>query len=201
MNDETSGQLTDKWPIPAYTRDNLWVEGITGAVQVEGPYGLFNLHAPCPELTVYWGTVESGSALVTLPWQPDNLAWDGSVRIAGYIDSIHATPQVPGAGLVYILVVGGQPLRTAIPPYPGPAQRHQPLVKPDFYTGLNTDVAETTTTWLLPANNPLAEIVHRALADNQRIHCFGRLAADEDATWQSVCAMPILLEAITLFSS
>lgn len=201
MNDELSAQLTGDWTLPEYARPHLWVEGISGAARCEGQYGLFQLEAPSPELTVYWGDVDNGAALATLPWQADSLGWDGHVKLGGYVDAVHITT-LPGTDLVVnIVTFGGQPLRAAQQPYAAGSQRGQQVrFKRAFYDGLVSDIPESFSTWLVADDNPLAQIMQNAAVENLRLHCYGQMA-DDAGGWHHLLALPIMLEAVTLFPS
>jgi hypothetical protein len=198
MNDETSGQLTNTWRLPDYAQGHLWVEGVSGAAVAEGEYGLFDLPGPTPYVTVYWGAVDKGSALVCLPWQPDSLEWGGQVGVGGYVDALHFTEIHELDYAINILYVGGQPLRHDLKPHATGADRGEPISAPDFHSGLMSDGRETVTTWLVPDNSPLTAVAQDAMMNNLRLHCFGRLARARSG-WNKFFALPIVLEALTVF--
>ncbi len=196
MNDERSGQLTSTWPIPAYAQGLLWLETESGAVRTEGEHGLFQLNAPSPVVIVRWGGA-SGPALAQLRWRADSLAWDGSVRVGGFVDALHLTDQPHPLA---VLSVGGQPLKYDTVPYPGAGERPRvPYTAPAFGDGLAQEVEEALTTWLAPDDSPLLGLAQDALVSKLRVYCFGRLA-DEDGGWHAHFALPILLEGMTLFA-
>lgn len=199
MNDELSGQLTI-WSIPAYARSALWLEAEGEAVPTAGEYGLFTLPRPAAALTLRWAG-ERGPALARLPWRVDTLEWDGSVRAGGYVEAIHVT-EIPRVSYpVTVIYLGGQPLRHDVHGYPTSAQRERSTYQPpDFYTALAAEVGKSVTTWLVPDESPLAAIAQEALMHNLRLHFFGRLA-DEASAWGQTFALPILLQAVTLFGT
>jgi hypothetical protein len=191
MNDERSSQVTSAWPIPAYAQTMLWVDSDSGAAQTEGRNGLFQLPAPAPTVIVRWGSAD-GPALVQLRWRTDSLDWDGAIRVGGFVDTMHLTGEPYPIALLH---VGGQPLRHDTLPYPGAGQR---LVAPSFADGI-ADVDEGVTTWLAPDESPLLSLAQDALVSKLRVYCFGHLA-DEEAGWHTHFALPILVEAMTLFA-
>ncbi len=197
MNDETSGQLTNKWRIPDYAQGQLWVEGVGGAAQAEGAHGLFELSTSTPDVTIYWNNVHDGAALASLPWQPDSLEWDGSIKIGGYVDAIHLM-EIPDVDLVVnVLYLGGQPLKPDIRPYPDAGYRGA-ITQPDFHACLVSEITESYTTWIVPEDSPLSQIAQDAMMNNLRLHCYGRLA-DDDSGWARFFGLPIVLEAMTIF--
>ncbi len=198
MNDELTGQLTSGWIIPAYARSVLWLETETGIVQTEGEHGLFTLDHPSPQIIVRWAGME-GPALARLPWQVDTLDWDGQVQVGGYVDAIHVT-ELPGVSYpVTVIYMGGQPLKYHLSGYPNSSMRATPpYPAPDFYSGLAAEVRLSATTWLVPDESPLAEMAQYAMMENLRLYFFGRLA-DDESSWGQYFALPILLQAVTLF--
>ena len=196
MNDELSGQLTSDWPLPVYAQGMLWLEGEADTVRAEGAYGLFQLNAPSPTLVVRWGATD-GPALAQLRWQVDSLGWDGAVGIGGFVDALHLT-DVPYP--IAVLHVGGQPLKHETTPYPAASVRPRlPYPLPAFPDGLVDSVEEGVTTWLAPDDSPLLGLAQDALVSKLRVYCFGHLA-DENGGWHEHFALPILLEAMTLFA-
>ena len=197
MNDQLSGQLTSTWIIPAYARDMLWLETDSGIVRLEGDHGLFTLAAPADLLTLRWGG-EEGPALVQLRWQPDTLEWDGAVQIGGYVDAMHLTdlPKMPEP--VVVLLVGGQPLKPGITPFPTANVRRQvPYPEPSFFDGVADEVPEGVTSWVsFEGSAPLA-LAQDALVSKMRVFCFGHLA---ETAWQDYFALPLVLEGMTLFA-
>ncbi len=199
MNDELSAQLTSDWPVPSYARGMLWLESDTTApVRTEGEHGLFTLEAPSPLLTVRWGGA-AGSTLAQLRWQADNLGWEGELKIGGLVDTLHITSV---AGMEYpiaVLSVGGRPLAPGAAAYlPTAARGRVPYTYPNFDEGLS-EAEDSVTTWLAPDDSPLVALAQDALVSRLPVYCFGRLA-DEAYGWHSYFALPILLEALTLFA-
>ena len=198
MNDELSGQLTQDWAIPTYAQPMLYVQGEGDAMPIEGRTGLFMLDVASPLITIRWGGAD-GAALTQIRWQPDSLEWDGSACIGGYVDAIHLTQTVDMP--MNILYLGGHPLLQEIKPYVASTFRKEsPNFKPNFNRGLATNLKETYTTWLLPQDSPLIHTAQLALIHNFRVHFYGHLV-DEDSLWWKQFALPIMLEAITVFSS
>lgn len=199
MNDECSGQLTGDWAIPRYARDMLWLESETGVVQAEGEHGLFTLPEPAPHVNLHWGGPE-GVILAQLPWQADNLDWDGTIGIGGYVDAIHMTDIDDVRSGISIVYLGGQPLRRSVAPFPAKSETiGQPHSSPDFHNGLVSELGESVTTWLVYHETPLAELTRRALLGDVRVYLFGHLA-DDKSGWANYFSLPIMLRAVTLFS-
>ena len=199
MNDELSGQLTQDWTMPSYVQSQLWLDTLAETIQPVGEHGLFELSTPAQQVTLRWSK-PNGPALVTLPWQADNLEWDGQVMIGGYVDAIHITEFEETGLVVQVVSLGGQPILCTTKPYPGAIDRASFAYKRrDFHDGLVAEVAETNTTWLIDHDSPLADMVHDAMVNNLRLHLWGRLA-EEDSGWDSRFALPILLDAITVFA-
>jgi hypothetical protein len=198
MSNELNGQLTSRWTIPLYARDALWLETDSGAVRADGEKGLFTLDAPTSMLTLRWSSVD-GPALARLAWKAGNLEWDGTVRIGGYIDAIHLT-EIPGVSFpITVIYMGGQPLKHDLVPYPTNTLRaHPPYRAPDFHSGLASELPESVTTWLVSNDSPLTVMAQDAMLNDLRLYLFGRLA-DDKSSWGTHFALPLLLEAITLF--
>ncbi len=199
MNDELNGQLSTDWSIPAYARDMLWLETDLGdMVRTEGEFGLFELEVPAALLTVRWGG-EDGPALARLNWQVDTLGWDGRVSMGGYIDALHIT-EIDGLPFpIAVAIMGGQILNPDTTAYPISAQRRQlPYNSPDFDDALS-DAGEDVSTWLISDESPLAGLAQDALVSKLPVHVFGRLA-DESGGWHRHFALPLLMEAFTLFA-
>ena len=199
MNDETSGQLTLTWRIPAYAQTNLWLESDSGTVQTEGEFGLFELPAPADVLTLRWGS-GAGPALTQFRWGSDSLEWAGSVRVGGYVTALHIT-QLTGIDFpLAIVTVEGQPLKPAFQPYPNASQRQNvPYAAPDFFAGVDDDADEDVTTWLAGEDSALVGMAQDALLNNGQIYAFGSLAVEPQG-WHKHFALPILLESVTLFT-
>lgn len=198
MNDELSAQLSKSWSIPAYARDHLWIETDSDTVKAEGAHGLFTLSAPTDRVIVRWGAPD-GPALRQLRWMPDALAWDGSVAVGGYIDTLYVEENDELPEALAILHVGGTPLRYDARPYPTKADRRQPLATPSF-DALRVDMDESVTTWMALDGAPALALAQDALVTKLRVHLYGRLAEPEWG-WGDRFALPIALEALTVFAT
>jgi hypothetical protein len=199
MNDALNAQLASSWTIPPYARDLLWVESESGVAQAEGAKGLFTLPAPAEVLTIRWGSAD-GSPLVQLRWQPDSLNWDGAVRIGGFIDAMHVAELPDLDTPLFILTIGGQPLRPNITPFPDTAQRQLPIAAPDFSAAVAEEVDEAFTIWAALDESPTLAFAQDALVSKMRVHCYGHLT-DQKWGWHEFLALPIALEGMTLFGS
>ena len=198
MNDELSGQLTDSWRIPDYAQDALWLQTDSGSVQTEGPHGLFELDAPAQTLILRWGG-EAGPALAYLRWQVDSLAWDGVIRVGGYIDSIHLTNVTSKLDPLAVITIVGQPLKSEGHGYQTAAQRHRlPYPPPNFHHSIAADVPGSVSTWLIPDASQFFGTVQETMMSNLRLHVYGNLA-DDASGWSSTFALPILLKSMTVF--
>jgi hypothetical protein len=195
MNDTRSGQLTTQMTIPAFARSHLWLETYTGCVPLEGPLGLFTLPAPADMLILRWGGAE-GSVLASLRWHVDSLGWDGQIRIGGMVEAVHmmTVPKLD-VGLA-VLVVEGQPLNPDAVAYPTTAVRTKfPYRVPDFFEGIESEIDPTVTTWLVPEDSGLLAMAQDAMSNNLRLYLHGTL----NAAWRDFAAIPLALEAVTLF--
>ncbi len=185
-------QLAAKqWTIPAYAQGNLWLTDGDSGVQTQGPQGHFSYQGEANVLVVRWGA-SNGPGLVQLDRQVKTLGWDGTVGIGGYIDAMHM--RMFGDEAVNLLYVGGQPLMQ-----PHPSVELSDFTAPDFHKGLVHAVADGVTTWLTLHESPLAATAHDAMLNGLRIYAYGRLA-DDDSGWGSMFALPLVLEAITIFA-
>ena len=195
MNDTRTGQLTTQWSIPTFARPHLWLETESGCVPIEGPRGLFTLPAPADTLTVRWGG-ENGSALASLRWQADSLDWNGQVRLGGMVEAVHMM-SVPNLEIgLAVIIVEGQPLKPDASLYPTAAQRTQlPYRLPDFFTGIEAEIDPTVTTWLVPEDSGLLAMAQDAMSNNLRLYLQGSI----NAAWRDFAAIPLELEAVTLF--
>lgn len=201
MNDETTAHLTDDWRIPAYAQPHLWVDSDSSSARAEGARGLFTLEVPAQVITVRWQQAD-GPALVQCAWQPDCLDWSGDVRVGGLIQSLHTTVLEDIGLAMTILSLEGQPLKPAIMPYASADTRGQPLEQvapPDFFRGIDGDIDLTLTTWLLPEDSPLAALAESALLNQANVHLYGRLPDDSEG-WHRFFALPLILEAVTIFA-
>jgi hypothetical protein len=198
MNDERSTQLSQgRWNIPRYAQAALWVQADHGeCVRPEGPQGLLSFGAPAALLALRWGSAQ-GPVLRLLAWQSDSLGWRGEVCVGGLVETIHYTAW--DDELLACLSISGQPLWPRLAPFWGAAQRGQALPMPDFYEGFPQDEDFQMTTWLAPAESPFLPSLETALSQQTPLYLFGRLA-EEDTPWPQHFALPIVLEALTLFS-
>lgn len=198
MNDELNNQLASQWSIPAYARGLLWLETASETVRAEGERGLFTLTTPADLLTLRWGGAE-GPALVQLRWHADSLDWDGAVRIGGFVDALHLTELDGLPDTLSILQVGGQPLKSGYAPYPALSERKRvPFAVPAFHDGVAGDADEGITTWVAFTDSPVMVLAQDALVSKLPVYCFGSLAG-EDAGWHENFALPVVLEAMTIF--
>ena len=128
-------------------------------------------------------------------------ACTGSVRIGGFVDSLHLTTVERTEDIaVALLTVGGQPLKPTFSPYPDMHDRHRvPYPVPSFEDGLADDIAEDVTTWLAPEDSALVTMAQDAMMNKLRVHCFGHLAPAAGG-WHWHFGLPILLESLTLFA-
>lgn len=198
MNDTLSAQLSTSWSIPAYARGHLWIETDSDTVKAEGERGLFTLSTPSEWVIVRWGAPD-GPALRQLRWMPDALAWDGSVAVGGYIDTLHMAEFDDLPEALAILHVGGVPLRYDARPFPTKAERRQPISAPSF-DALRVEMDESVTTWMALDGAPALALAQDALVTKLRVHLYGRLA-EAGWGWGDRFALPIALEALTVFAS
>jgi hypothetical protein len=201
MNDETRNQLTSPeiWQIPAYAQDMLYVDSVSGTTKAFGGTGEFELITPSPYVTVYWRDVHQGTPLAHLDWKADSLEWDGQIRIGGYVDAVHMTNPNDDSQSVVIFHLGGQPLLPHTEPYPSATDRRTKFIKADFHAGLSVNTPDGFSTWIIGKDSPLARVAYDSMLNNFRLHCFGRLAG-EGSGWDTVCALPIVLESLTVFN-
>lgn len=203
MTYQAQGNLTVSWPIPAYLQGRLHVASDSNAEEkapAEGPHGTFALDEVPSRVIVYWRGEAEEAALTSLPWHAESLAWDGSVKVGGYVDAIHLAA-LPGMLVpVSLVYVGGQPLRPDVYPYPRATTRttNTTTLRPDFHASLDSAIPESTTPWLI-TDDGLARAAREAMIYNLRMHCFGRMA-DADSGWSAHFTLPILLEALTVFA-
>jgi hypothetical protein len=195
MNDTRTGQLISQGSIPAFARAHLWLDTETGCVPIEGAQGLFTLPAPADHLVLRWGGAE-GSILASLRWQTDSLGWDGQIRLGGMVEVIHmmSVPNVD-VGLA-VLIVESQPLKPETIAYPTAAQRSKiPYHVPNFFEGIEDEIDPTITTWLVPEDSGLLAMAQDAMSNGLRVYLYGTL----NAAWRELAAIPLALEAVTLF--
>lgn len=199
MNDQLSGQLCSGWTLPAYARESLFLETAHETVNVEGAKGLFTLNMPTELLTLRWGGME-GPALARLRWRVDSLEWDGSIRIGGLLDALHIG-ELPGLEApVVVLHLGGQPLKPSVSPYPMAATRASvPYPIPDPFTDVDDELDDTETTWMALDDSPQLVLAQDALVSKLHVACYGRLA-EQGWGWHEAFALPIALEAMTLYA-
>jgi hypothetical protein len=197
MNDELSGQLG--WKIPDYAQGALWLETESGLFRVEGETGLFALAAPTQALTLRWGN-EAGPALAHLKWKADNLKWNGVVRLGGMVEALHLMELPAMETSIAVIHFTGRPLRSDALPYAPPKQRQKAsYTPPDFLESLEEAVEDTTTTWLVGDDSPLFSLAQDALTNKLRLWVSGRLA-EASSGWETLFALPLLLESVTLFA-
>jgi len=198
MNDETNGQLTDDWVIPAYAQGMLWLETGEHFTRLEGQYGLFKLEYPATDLRLHWGK-EAGVTLREFTWRSDTLDWQGEISQGGYVEAVHITT-LPGLDFdVAVISLWGRPLRAAFQPYPTAGQRGQvPYASQPFESGILEASTEALTTWLVHAESSLLTIAQDAMMNDGQLHMWGRLAAEATGFHRHI-ALPLLLEAVTLY--
>lgn len=200
MNDELSGQLTDAdYLLPDYAQNSLWLQTETDSVQLEGENGLFELSTPAQHLYLRWGYAE-GPVLARLRWQADSLEWDGRVRIGGAVESLHLSEVADTELVIATLYTIGQPLMPTAQPYATTAERkHSTYQAPAFLDDVDTDAPDSFTTWLVAEDSPLLTMAQDAMMNKHRIWLHGKLA-DEGSGWDTLFALPLLLDGLTLFA-
>ncbi|MEM6527666.1 MAG: hypothetical protein AAF653_05190 [Chloroflexota bacterium] len=197
MNDELSAQLTRiGYRIPTYLQPHLMIVTEHDTLKTEGEPGLFQLNVPAPQLDLYAGG-EDGVLLRRLRWQPDTLEWDGSVNIAGSVDSLTIV-EINGLPLTVLSVVG-VPLLPDVTPYAtATARQNMEMVPPAFEDGA-IQTEEAFYTFLAPEDSPLVTLAENALMNRLRLWLYGTVAADETG-WGEHFAVPVVLESATLFA-
>lgn len=198
MNDERAGQLTQDWQIPQYAQGHLWLDTESGAAPCEGPHGLFQLEFPAQVVTIRWG--QEGPPLAQLRWQPDTLAWDGSVRVGGLVDALHSTEfdEMPLA--IALATLSAQPLLHTTQPF-GLMSTTRALTAelPRYVTGVDDTWQPLPLPLLTPDESPLVAAAHDSLVSSVPLHVYGRLAEEAEG-WHRHVALPIIWEAVTLFT-
>lgn len=200
MSDKLNGQLTTPdWTIPQYARECLVLVNDSGKqLTLAGQHGKFALNAPSPALTLHWNSGK-GPALACLPWNNGKLDWQGAINTGGYVDSIHMTELSDLDLTIAVLFIGGQPLKHDFACYPTAEKRKTDDFGLEFYAGVAAEVPESVTTWLVDDESSLMNIARDAMISNLRLHLYGHLAEQESGWWQFF-ALPILLEAATVFA-
>lgn len=198
MNDETTGQLSGTWQIPAYAQPHLWLDTESGAARAEGAQGLFELVAPARVLTIRWGSAE-GAPLTQVRWQPDDLDWQGDVRLGGMVEAIHITELENTGATIAVIFFSGQPLLSDATPYPAADSRAQPITLPDYISHVDESYRPQTVTLLAGIDSPLLTTAQDALNQNAPLHVYGWLA-EQDAHWHEFFALPIIWDAVTVFA-
>lgn len=200
MNDELSGQLTGAdYALPDYAQNSLWIQTETDSIQVEGAHGLFELSTPAQHLYLRWGHAD-GPVLARLRWQADSLEWDGRVRIGGGVESLHLSEIGDTELVIATVYVIGQPLMPSAQAYASTAQRHRSDYQaPAFLDDVDTDVAESFTTWLVAEDSPLLTMAQDAMMNKHRLWLHGKLS-EQGSGWDTLFALPLLLDGLTLFA-
>lgn len=192
-------QLTSNWQLPDYAIQQIWLSTSRGEIgAVSGERGEFSTSLTPDTVTVKWGG-QDGAPLTQLRWDDGTLDWDGSVRLGGFVTSMHVT-QLPAFDFaIAILTMEAYPLKPEIIPYLSAEYRKKtPFPAPDFLDGVDDEVNEGVTTWIAEYDNPLVGLMQDAMNQDTRLYAFGRLP-DADQNWDKLFAMPILLEAVTTF--
>lgn len=199
MNDDLAGQLTSDWQIPEYAQGRLWLDSEAGSAQCEGSNGLFTLDAPAQVLTLRWNS-DSGVPLTQLPWQIDNLHWDGSVRLGGIVEAVHLT-QLPNVDFpMAIVMFSGQALHPETRPYPDVSQRGVDVfAMPDYLEGVDDEMPPMTVPLITFADSPLVNIAQESLMQHNPLHVYGSLDRSE-SHWHEFFALPIIWESVTVFA-
>jgi hypothetical protein len=199
MNDEQAGQLTDDWEIPSYAQTMLWLDSETGTSRCEGAHGLFELDAPASVLTLRWGS-HGGAPLTQLKWQPDNLGWDGTIRLGGMVEMLHLT-EIETLGLPLAVVhFSAQPLLPETVPYPDASHRKQNLFEVPYYVdGVDDTLRPQIVTLITLSESMLVSHAQDAMLQKMPLHVYGRLAAEAKG-WHRFFALPILWEGVSLFA-
>lgn len=200
MTDEPFEQL-HLAHLPSYTRGHLWLTTPDGqAVQINRD-GSFVLPER-DQLELRWAHPE-GSALTTWPnLTGENryqLEWDGIVRLGGFIDRTHILEDLQGIPLMVVELTGGA--------YPADYRRWPTLntLREGAYSRDDVDEIDPSDSghWyslLLSLDSPLVDFVHHALVNGSTVDCYATFG-EENARWQDLIGLPLLLDSITLLST
>lgn len=195
MIDFQTSSLTDEhYTIPNYGVTSLLLQNGDEFAELTEPSGVFHLmNSPAVWLPLRWKTPD-GPLLIVVGWRPNSLGWDGQVAVGGYIDAIHLRrDNLTGVPLAMICL-GGQPMNLTY-------LKEQALaLELAAHRGLAAHLPKTTTTWIIQQDDPILAIAQSALFHNVMVHLFGRLAEDDDSIVGQF-ALPLRLEAITVFTS
>jgi hypothetical protein len=120
--------------------------------------------------------------------------------LGGTVETIHLT-EFPGLEvLVAVILFEGQPVLPAFTPYPTAQQRHTlPEQAPDWLEFVDRECDPTITTWLIDSESPLFGVAQDAMHNGHQVYFHGHLAA-EQVGWHKLVALPLMLEAVTLFA-
>ena len=193
-------QLTSDWRIPSYAQAMIWAKNEIDAAQAEGNQGTVTMQVDKSPITLHWGGPQ-GPAITQIKWQPQDLQWDGSIRIGGMVDAIHlsAFPGIEEA--IAVVHIGGQPLLPDTVAFAKGSQRQAiPYADPEWMEGIDSEVAFGYTTWLVGEDSPLYAVIYDALSSKMPIHAYGLLPSVTQG-WHQQLALPILLQSVTVFPS
>ena len=200
MYQQQTFQLTSDWRIPSYAQSMIWAKNAVDAAPTTGEEGTVTLGIDKSPITLHWGNAQ-GPAFTQLKWQPDDLHWDGSIRIGGMVDAVHLSAFAGLDETIAVVHIGGQPLLPDTAPFARADQRqNMPYAEPEWLEGIDNEVDFGYTTWLVGEESPLYAIVYDALSSKLPIHAYGLLPSVTQG-WHQHVALPILLQAITVFTS
>ncbi len=190
------GQLSDDFAIPAYAQDMLYVVSGDEQTPTRGKYGKFKLdQTPNGPVSIRWGA--TGPTLAAWNEAPDgpNLAWDGRVKVGGFIERFHGL-EVGGLEVVIAEVVGGPfPIdHVGLPSLDD--MHHGIFARPSDAEPLGHDQAYP---FVVLAESNLSTLVQDAMVSGLAVDAYGSLAG-EAGRWHDVVGLPLLLDMLTILA-
>lgn len=181
--------------LPAYAEGVLWLTSPPYFQQALPRQRTIELSTtPTIPLSLRWACAD-GAPLARWNALPETLSWNGKLRVGGHVDAAHFITL--GELDLMIIEVLGNLLPLSVKRLPELSD-----LQAGFYMRDDETIEDEQDYWyafILSLDDPKADFAHHALVNGSAVDLYGHLAEDE-AGFQSLVGLPLLLDSLTLFA-
>lgn len=184
--------------LPEYSQNLWWLTNERDTATQINSDGHFEIQ-PSLKLELRWAN--PAGAMLT-HWQidpvpPYELAWDGIIRLGGFIERTHIV-EYEGLGLLIAEMVGG-----AYSPNYQTLPSIADLQNKPFRRDESESDPSSANHWyslMMPLESPFADFVHHCLVNGNALDCQCTLGEDE-GMWHELVGLPLIVESLSLLST